>query len=477
MTATAPGRRPASRKLRGVRRSGTGPLWPPPTPRTDGPRPVGQGARRARPPLDRAAASGSPTPRQTLDTWLSVQSLNALRHAAALRPFAEGEFGTGGPAPTSGHLQATNQLIGGLRRGVLELGHRVRLAADAGRQSPTPAVLARTMTLKEQAHDAVRAIEKVWDFYFELFGQRQGRYGFWLDACDQIALDCYQHTWVNLGRARSVPAPPPFSFMRTGFSPATYRRGIPLSRLGRLPNPFPLIQLPYHRLVNPWTLGAVLHEVSHNLQSDLGLSGVVPARIERDLLAAGASPEVAATWRGWNRESYADLSGLLLGGPCVVASLMDVVGRSPAAVYAFTPGKPHPTPYIRVLLSCALLRRMGFAEDAARYRRTWTHLYPNPGSGIPAAMLSGLERVLDIVVNAACYTPYLQLGTSLAEVLRFAPKDQLLIEEAAGRLARGVDPGVLPERYLIGAVRVATERRLASPAALTEHFYREISRR
>ena len=37
-------------------------------------------------------------------------------------------------------------------------------------------------------------------------------------------------------------------------------------------NPFPLVQLPYHRLVNPWTLGAVMHEVSHNLQTDLGLS-------------------------------------------------------------------------------------------------------------------------------------------------------------------------------------------------------------
>ncbi|WP_407572547.1 hypothetical protein [Deinococcus altitudinis] len=461
MTASALNRRPGSVQPGRFRRTAAGPLWPPRRP----------GAVSAPPTAPQASAA------RTLDTWLSVQSLNALRHAAALRPFAEGEFGAGAPAPSAGHLQATNALIGQLRRSVLELGGRVGRAVAASRRSPTPAVLARTLTLKEQAHDTVRATEKVWDFYFELFGQRQSRYGFWLDACDQIALDCYQHTWVNLGKARSVPAPPPFSFMRTGFSPATYRRGIPLSRLGRLPNPFPLIQLPYHRLVNPWTLGAVLHEVSHNLHSDLGLSQAVPAQIEADLLRAGASPEVAATWRGWNRESYADLSGLLLGGPCVVASLMDVVGRSPAATYQFTPGKPHPTPYIRVLLSCALLRRMGFPEEAARYRRAWTALYPNPRAGIPAALLHDLGGVLEVVVNAVCYTAYPQLGRPLAGVLRFSPKDQLLIEEAAGRLARGVDPGVLPERYLIGAVRVAAERRLASPSALTEHFYREISRR
>ena len=56
-----------------------------------------------------------------------------------------------------------------------------------------------------------------------------------------------------------MPAPGPYSFLATGFAPATFRRGVPLRRIGRLPNPFPLVQLPYHRLVNPWTLGAVLH--------------------------------------------------------------------------------------------------------------------------------------------------------------------------------------------------------------------------
>ena len=46
------------------------------------------------------------------------------------------------------------------------------------------------------------------------------------------------------------------------------------------------------------------------------------------MLARPASREsVAATWVRWNREIFADLSGLLLGGPAVVGSLMDVIGR------------------------------------------------------------------------------------------------------------------------------------------------------
>ena len=108
-------------------------------------------------------------------------------------------------------------------------------------------------------------------------------------------------------------------------------------------NPFPLIQLPYHRLVNPWTLGAILHEVSHNLQNDLGLARTIPRAIGQAILAAGHPRAVARTWMWWNRELFADVSGLLLGGPAVVASLVDVVGRKPSNVLTFTPRAPHPT--------------------------------------------------------------------------------------------------------------------------------------
>ena len=145
----------------------------------------------------------------------------------------------------------------------------------------------RTGTRNAPTH-WVRAIERIWDFYFELFGQRQSQFADWLLSCDRIALDCYQDVYMGLGIAKSIPAPPPFSYMRTGFSPATFRRGIPLRRLGQQINPFPLIQLPYHRLVNPWTLGAVLHEVSHNLHNELGLARVIP----RNIAAATAASRV-----------------------------------------------------------------------------------------------------------------------------------------------------------------------------------------
>jgi hypothetical protein len=412
--------------------------------------------------------------------WLRAQAVNVTRHAAALRPFNRSEFGTGAEAPTDGHIEAVNALITTLRGDLLRMAKSVSEAVEAATGDQSTHRLQRVVKLKESAHTWVRAIERVWDFYFELFGQRQqSPYNKWLVSCDRIALDCYQDAFMGIGVARSIPAPPPFAYMRTGFSPATFRRGIPLRRLGKQMNPFPLIQLPYHRLVNPWTLGAILHEVSHNLQNDLDLARVIPASIGRRLIREGFGRFVAAVWTRWNRETFADMSGLLLGGPAVVPSLMDVVGRSSSTVLTYAPRAPHPTPYLRTFISLELLRRLGFEDEAKQYRRVWTRLYPNPRAGnIPPALLRNFQEVIALVVDTICYQPYKELGDKcLSQVIRFEPKEQQMIEEAARRLAAGNDPGVLPERYMIGASRFAFDNRLARPGVIAENFFKELSRR
>lgn len=439
--------------------------------------------RSAPPPSARPAegAGGTAAARtgKVLRPWLRGQAENIVRHAAALRPFKRDEFGTGPEAPTEAHVRAANELLSLLRRDLFKRTRQVQSAVEEALAAPQTANLQRMLQHKERGHDKVRSVERIWDFYFELFGQRQSRFGPWLLGCDRIALDCYQYSYLGLGQARSIPAPPPFSYMRTGFSPATFRRGLPLRRLGRQLNPFPLIQLPYHRLVNPWTLGAILHEVCHNLQNDLGLARTVPRAIARRLLEAGLPRQVAAVWTRWNRETFADLAGLLLGGPAVVGSLMDVIGRSPGAVVAYSPRAPHPVPYLRMFLSVELLRRMGFAEEAEGYGRVWSRLYPDPrGGSIPDAVLQTWPQAVALVVDTVCYRPYPSLGgKSLSQVIRFERKEQQMIEEAARRIASCTDPGIIPERFMIGAARFAFDNRLARPGVITRSFYKELARR
>ena len=433
--------------------------------------------RVKRSPRQRLRVAAGPAP--VLLPWLRAQSINVTRHAAALRPFKREEFGSGAAMPSEGHIQVVNQLITKLRRGLLKMSENVHGSIAKATERPSSSRLQRVVTRKDKAHRWVQGIEKIWDFYFELFGQRQGKYGDWLLSCDRIAMDCYQAAYTGLGVARSVPAPPPFCYMKTGFAPATIRRGIRMRRLGKQLNPFPLVQLPYHRLVNPWTLGAVMHEVSHNLQSDLGLNKDVPRQVGMRLLEADLGRFVSSVWVRWNREMFADMSALLLGGPEVVGSLMDVIGRAPAAVFGFNPRGPHPTPYLRLLISAEMLRRMGFEKEAEQYSRAWTRIYPNPRSGsIPRKVLATFPKACALAVDTMCFRPFRSLGNkSLSQVIRFEKKDKAMIEESAKRIAAGVDPGIIPERFLIGAARIALDRRLARPGVITENFYNELVRR
>lgn len=429
------------------------------------------GSARSGPPPGRA-------PRELL-TWVRVQGQNSERHVEALRPFTREEFGSGPHVPTEGHVRAANELVALLRSQLEQRTRRLDQSVRAATNVPSSRNLQQVVRRKQISHESALHAERVWDFFFELFGQRQSRFGTWLLACDRIALDCYQYAYLGVGTSRSIPAPPPFSYMRTGFSPATFRRGIPLRRLGRQLNPFPLIQLPYHRLVNPWTLGAILHEVSHNLQNDLGLARTVPVEIGRRLLEAGVPRPIAQVWVRWQRETFADLAGLQLGGPSVVASLMDVVGRSPQFVGQFVPGGVHPTPFLRVLMSIEQLHRMGFEDDARLFRSIWLRTYPRPSpSALPTPLLRTFDVACPVVLRAICDTAFPSLGgKTLSQALRFQPKEQDMVEEAARRLAQGDDPGVVPERFLIGATRFALDRRLAGPEELTRTFFRELARR
>jgi hypothetical protein len=174
---------------------------------------------------------------------------------------------------------------------------------------------------------------------------------------------------------------------------------------------------------------------------------------------------------------FADMCALLLGGPGVVGSLMDVVGRTPEVVYHFSSRVPHPTPYLRTLISVELMRRMGFTEEARRYSHAWTRLYPNPRAGnIPEEILSTFPMACQLAVDQMCFRPYPSLGNrSLAQVIPFERKEQLMIAEAAHRLARGTDPGIIPERFLIGAARFAIDERLAEPAVIARNFYKQLA--
>ena len=126
-----------------------------------------------------------------------------------------------------------------------------------------------------------------------------------------------------------------------------------------------------------------------------------------------------------------------------MGSLADIVGRSVPNTVRFDPRGVHPTPYLRTLINLELLGRLGFSAEAEAWRRAWTALYPSGSLGpIPAELRETFPKAAKLAVDVIAYTPYPTLGgKALSEVVAFRPQDQQTAREAAGRLARGVDPG------------------------------------
>ncbi len=415
-----------------------------------------------------------------LDNWLTIQGINLTRHATSLRPFTNGEFGTGQAAPGEAHIKAVNRFIDDLRVRLDEMVRWVGAAASAARREPTGERLRVLLERKQIASSRVLYVEGIWDFYFDLFVQRLSSFGERLLSVDRIAANCYEDLYVGIGAAQPTPSLLPFSYARSGFSPATYRRGVPLMRLRFNKNLFPLIMLPQHRLDNVWALSSVLHEVSHNLQADLGLWDEMPPHIYRRLTTEGRIPPgVAQVWARWHKEMMADMFALLLGGPAAVESLMDVVGRAPASTVRFNPQGVHPTSYLRVLISLVLLRRMGFEKMADDLRRVWLRLYPHlRPDDIPRPIMETFARASELAVDTMAFQPYRQLANkSLSQVLTFGPREMEIVEQAGRQLGAGQETGAVPARFMIGAARFALDNRLATPQAITDNFYRTLGRR
>lgn len=449
-------------------------------------RPVAPTAQAPQSGLPGAGMAGNrggavtPGEQRLLDNWLTIQGINLTRHASSLRPFTKDEFGSGPAAPSEAHIKAVNRFIETLREKLDEMVRWVGAAASAARREPTSERLRMLLERKQVASNRVLYVEGIWDFYFDLFVQRLSSFGERLLSVDRVAANCYEDLYVGIGMAQPTPSLLPFSYARSGFSPATYRRGVPIPGLKFNKNLFPLISLPQHRLDNVWALSSVLHEVSHNLQADLGLWDEMPLHIYRRLTTEGRiPPRVARVWARWHKEMMADMFALSLGGPAAVESLMDVVGRAPASTMKFNPLGVHPTPYLRVLINLVLLRRMGFEKMADDLRRVWLRLYPRlTPADIPRPIMETFSKASELAVDTMAFQPYKQFANKgLAQVLKFGPKEMEIVEQAGRQLASGQELGAVPARFMIGAARFALDNRLATPQAITDNFYKTLGRR
>lgn len=351
-------------------------------------------------------------------------------------------------APSKAHFIAANRRLGEIDRLIQK-----RLSfLQNNWQKVSPRLALLYMALVEREVDRAR---RTFGMFFEVFSQRGSAFAPALAAHDAIAADCYSAIRQSASRIFRGPQLKPLTYMEHGYSPATMRRGVTLVRLLGEKNPFPLIRIPWDR-DNPWQ-SVFLHEVSHNLQADLGLWQENKNALGRRMLRSGGNPTIGSIYTRWHKEIFADLAATLLGGPASVWGMMDFLAHPAPKTLTYKPGGVHPTGYLRVMILAEMLRRMGFDSEAAKVHKVWTSLYkPAQGHRIPGRLLETSTKTIPHVVDEIAFQTRRNLAQrALVDVIPFTKSDERAIKRAALWLARNQVPDDMSPRFLVSASRYA----------------------
>ncbi|RVD50204.1 MULTISPECIES: hypothetical protein [unclassified Mesorhizobium] len=371
-------------------------------------------------------------------------------------------------APSRAHFHAANKRLA-------TIGNAINRQIAIIERNWPPATAQAALTQMALLDRSIDRLRRSFGMFFEVMSQRGSGFAPALAAHDAIALDCYTVVRAALPGVFAGPLLKPLTYMEHGYSPATQRRGVALARLLGDSNPFPVIRVPWDR-DNPWQ-SVFLHEVAHNLQADMGLWQENAQAVGNRLASMRFDPLVVTILRRWHKEIFADLAALLLGGTASVWGMMEFLAHPGARALTYRPGGAHPTGWIRVLILTEMLRRMGFAAEAARAERVWRALYnPSRGHRLPPVLLASVPRLIPAVVDEIAYQPRRGLGQhALADAIPFTRADEARIRRGGIQIAAGHVPD-LPPRFLVSASRFALEAG-AEPDAIAKLVIRNLAQR
>jgi hypothetical protein len=364
-------------------------------------------------------------------------------------------------APSPAHFTAANRRLAAIERSTRT---RFQGLERTWRSAPLPRALVDIALVERELDRARRAF----GMFHEVFGQRGSNFAAALAAHDVIANDCYVAVRQAAPGIFSGPLLKPLCYMEHGFSPATMRRGVALSRLLGESNPFPVIRIPWDR-EHPWD-AVFLHEVAHNLQADLGIWQENRQAVTRRVLGGSRDPLQASIYGRWHKEIFADLAALLLGGPAAARSMALFLAHPAPRTLTYRPGGAHPTAYLRVLMLAEMLRRMGFGQHASELGKIWRTLYDvRQAHRVPPQLLTGASRTIPDVVDEIAFQTRRNLAhRALVDIIPFGAAEQegiirgarLLQEQRAGTLE-------LSPRHLVSAASYALESGRVAPNRLS----------
>jgi len=343
-------------------------------------------------------------------SWFIEQEARALlTRLDRVKPFSLQMTSVLAAAVSPGAQTAIETYLGEGRRALRQLVLRfVRWLRTTDGQAAAPAAAQSRFTILRLRFNAVLA---QFDIFADALVQRsEHEYGIWLGGLDMVAAD-----------ALALPAyyetPPVICYLDRGHGAAIRRARTRMPGGGQ--NPVAIIRVPRERMVGSGIASSLVHEVGHQAAALLDLvNSLRPVLI--GMQHKGGAEKIA--WRIWERcisEIVADFWAMAKLGVAATTGLMGVVSLPRAFVFRINLDDPHPFPWIRTKLSCALGRALYPHAQWARLEALWESFYPTAGLDEQRTRLIGIleETLPGFVALMVNHRPRALRGSSLGEAL------------------------------------------------------------
>ena len=184
-------------------------------------------------------------------------------------------------------------------------------------------------------------------------------------------------------------------------------------------NPVAVIRIPRERMIGSGIASSLVHETGHQAAALLGL---VPSlqQILQDKQRAVQQPMPWRLWERWISEIVADCWSVARVGVVSTLGLIGVVSLPRPFVFRINVDDPHPAPWIRVKLSCAIGDSLYPHPQWKRIADLWESYYPLADlDGERKKLLAQLQQTLaEFVTIMIDHRPQALRGRSLREAMK-----------------------------------------------------------
>jgi hypothetical protein len=256
------------------------------------------------------------------------------------------------------------------------------------------------------------AVLTQFDMFYDVISQRcENETGVWLSGLDVVSAD-----------ALALPggyyeAPPIICYLDRGIGAAIRRARTRLPGGGA--NPVAIIRVPRERMVGSGIASSLIHEVGHQAAALLDLVNSLRPVLQGLQRGEGGGGELWQLWERWISEILADFWSVARVGIGSTHGLMGVVSLPRPFVFRLSADDPHPVPWIRVKLSCAMGQALYPHPQWAQLAALWDSFYPLDDleperRQLLARLQASMPGFVALLVN---HRPRALRGRSLGEVL------------------------------------------------------------